>query len=91
MDIRAPKDGTTFVSITESGFTGDGDELVSRASRLSSPDDKRMEPYWALAEVLDIPVSIHMGEGPPGAPIFYNNAAHFLRLSAEEIAKHHNM
>lgn len=31
-----------------------------------APDDERMEPYWALAEELDIPVGIHMGEGPPG-------------------------
>jgi predicted TIM-barrel fold metal-dependent hydrolase len=27
-----------------------------------------MEPYWALAEELDIPVAIHLGEGYPGAP-----------------------
>ena len=33
-----------------------------------APNDKRMEPYWALAEELDVPVAIHMGEGPPGAP-----------------------
>ena len=32
-----------------------------------SPDDEILEPYWALAEELDIPVGIHMGEGPPGA------------------------
>lgn len=32
-----------------------------------APDDERMEPYWALAEALDIPVAIHMGEGLPGA------------------------
>ncbi len=32
-----------------------------------APDDERMEPYWALAEALDVPVAIHMGEGPPGA------------------------
>ncbi len=32
-----------------------------------APDDERMEPYWALAEELDIPVAIHLGEGPPGA------------------------
>ena len=32
-----------------------------------APDDERMEPYWALAEELDIPVAIHMGEGLPGA------------------------
>ncbi|MEO6590709.1 MAG: amidohydrolase family protein [Gemmatimonadaceae bacterium] len=31
-------------------------------------DDKRMEPYWALAEELDIPVGIHMGPGGPGEP-----------------------
>jgi predicted TIM-barrel fold metal-dependent hydrolase len=30
------------------------------------PDDPRMEPYWAMAEALDIPVGIHVGTGPPG-------------------------
>ena len=33
-----------------------------------APGDKRMNPYWALAEKLEIPVAIHMGEGYPGAP-----------------------
>ena len=32
-----------------------------------APNDPQMEPYWALAESLDVPVAIHMGEGPPGA------------------------
>jgi len=31
-----------------------------------APDDERMEPYWDLAEELDIPVGIHVGNGPPG-------------------------
>jgi uncharacterized protein len=31
------------------------------------PSDPRMEPYWALAEELELPVGIHIGTGPPGA------------------------
>jgi predicted TIM-barrel fold metal-dependent hydrolase len=31
-----------------------------------APNDERMEPYWAIAEELDLPVGIHMGEGRPG-------------------------
>ena len=30
------------------------------------PGDPRMDPYWELAEELDIPVGIHIGTGPPG-------------------------
>ena len=33
-------------------------------------DDPRWEPYFALAEELDIPVGLHLGEGPPGAARF---------------------
>jgi hypothetical protein len=36
-----------------------------------APDDERMESYWALAEQLDIPVAIHMGEGPAGAAYLF--------------------
>lgn len=35
-----------------------------------APTDPRMEPYWALAEELDIPVGIHMGPGAPGTTYF---------------------
>lgn len=38
------------------------------------PDDPRMEPYWSLAEELDIPVGIHMGPGPPGITYFASPA-----------------
>lgn len=30
------------------------------------PDDPRMEPYYALAEELDLPVGLHLGIGAPG-------------------------
>ena len=41
-------------------------EISSQYNGLS-PADPSLEPYFALAEELDIPVGIHMGEGPPGA------------------------
>lgn len=32
-----------------------------------APTDPKLEPYYALAEELDVPIAIHMGPGPPGA------------------------
>lgn len=56
------------------------------------PDDERMEPYWALAEDLDIPVGIHIGTGPPGAHYLgargYRAALHSA-LSLEEVLVRH--
>ena len=42
-------------------------ELVLQ-HRGMAPNDPRMEPYYALAEEMDIPVGIHTGTGPPGTP-----------------------
>ena len=33
-----------------------------------SPDDPSLEPFYTLAEKLDVPVGIHMGYGAPGGP-----------------------
>lgn len=33
-----------------------------------APDDPRLAPFWKMAEDLDLPVGIHLGTGPPGAP-----------------------
>ena len=32
-----------------------------------SPTDRRLDPYWSMAEEFDLPVAIHMGTGPQGA------------------------
>lgn len=41
---------------------------ITQQYRGMSPADPVLEPYFALAEELDVPVAIHMGEGPPGGP-----------------------
>jgi uncharacterized protein len=35
-----------------------------------APNDPRIEPYYALAEELDVPIAIHVGPGPPGVSYF---------------------
>lgn len=35
------------------------------------PDHPRMQPFWAMAEEMNVPVGIHMGSGPPGTAAFY--------------------
>ncbi len=46
-----------------------------------APNDPRMEPYYALAEELDVPIGIHMGPGPPGAP-YYSSPNYRMRYSS---------
>jgi predicted TIM-barrel fold metal-dependent hydrolase len=57
-----------------------------------APDDSRMEPYWALAEELDIPVGIHVGPGPPGSIYLGakgNRARLHSALTMEEVLVRH--
>ena len=44
------------------------------------PGDQRFEPYLAAAEEMDIPVAIHVGPGPPGAPYFPGSGTYRARL-----------
>ena len=57
-----------------------------------APDDPRMEPYWALAEELDIPVGIHLGPGAPGE-FYLGNTRYRARLQSaltmEEVLVRH--
>lgn len=56
-----------------------------------APGDPRMEPYWALAEELDIPVGYHMNPGGPGEPHLGHGARGSLAsaLTLEEVLVRH--
>ena len=50
-------------------FTGGGFKVMGEVGTQYqgiAPNDPSLDPYWALAEELDIPVGIHMGTGGSG-------------------------
>jgi predicted TIM-barrel fold metal-dependent hydrolase len=57
-----------------------------------APGDARFEPYLAIAEELDLPVSIHVGTGPPGALYLgfpnYRGRLHSPLLIEDVLARH---
>lgn len=59
------------------------------------PDDPEMEPYWALAEELGLPVGIHIGPGPPGAIYLgfdaYRARLHSPLLLEDVLVRHPNL
>jgi uncharacterized protein len=64
-------------------------EVVNQYAGVA-PDDEQMEPYWALAEELDIPVGIHIGPGPPGAIYLGMQGYRLLSpLTLEEVLGRH--
>ena len=57
------------------------------------PDDPSMRAYWALAEELQVPVGIHIGTGPVGAPYVgpfsrYRARLHSPLLLEEVLVRH---
>ncbi len=56
------------------------------------PSDPRFEPYLQVAEELDIPVGIHVGTGPPGAPYLglpnYRAAMHSALTLEDALLRH---
>ena len=58
-----------------------------------SPSDTVFEPYAAIAEELDIPMGIHVGTGPPGAPYLpgfenYRAALHSALVIEDLLLRH---
>jgi predicted TIM-barrel fold metal-dependent hydrolase len=56
-------------------------------------DDEIYEPYFALAEELDVPVGVHLGEGPPGGIHILGKSTYRARLGSpftlEEVLVRH--
>ncbi len=60
-------DTSAFREDVRAGRVGVMGELALAYSGVG-PNDPRMEPYWALAEELDLPVALHTGLGPANTP-----------------------
>lgn len=94
----------TFGLANRTGLTVDSLEKLFRTGEFKafgeisiqyegySASDSAFEPYLAMAEKLDIPVGIHVGCGPPGAPyIFaknYRARLHSPLLMEEALLRH---
>ncbi len=57
----------TLRGLFESGALNIMGEITAQYAGLP-PDDPKLEPYFALAEELDVPVLFHTGFGPPMSP-----------------------
>lgn len=58
-----------------------------------SPSDPKFDPYLAVAEEFDIPLGIHIGTGPPGAPALpgmgnYRARLHSALTLEEALVRH---
>jgi predicted TIM-barrel fold metal-dependent hydrolase len=81
-DVRA--------ALTTGGYRALGEVAIQYQG--AEPGDPRFEPYLALAEQLGVPVSIHVGTGPPGAPYLgfpdYRARLHSPLLIEEALLRH---
>jgi predicted TIM-barrel fold metal-dependent hydrolase len=65
---------------------------VSNQYQGVEPGDPMFEPYLSIVEELDVPMSIHVGTGPPGAPFLgspkYRARLHSPLTIEETLLKH---
>lgn len=97
LDLRIAKDDPRALSpdairkLHEAGAFQVLGEIMAQYEGIP-PDDPRLEPYWALAEELDIPAGIHMGSGGPGDPYFGSpgyRASNSSAFGLEEVLVRH--
>jgi uncharacterized protein len=108
LDFRLDRDGgTASAAANANGYQALSPEAMGELHRQGAfsvlgevlnqyggiaPDDPRMEPYWALAEKLDIAVGIHLGPGGPGE-FYLGNTNYRARLQSaltmEEVLVRH--
>lgn len=60
-DLRSAFEDETYGVLGELNLAYDG----------VSPDDPRLDPYYAMAAKLGVPVGFHMSLGPPGTPYYH--------------------
>jgi predicted TIM-barrel fold metal-dependent hydrolase len=63
-DARAIE--TDFAALKKAGDVAVIGEIGTQYAGVG-PDSPKLEPLWTAAEAIDLPVSIHIGPGPPGA------------------------
>jgi predicted TIM-barrel fold metal-dependent hydrolase len=63
----APKSIAELRALHRRGLVTVIGEIMAQYEGVAA-DDPRLEPLWALAVELDVPVAIHMGPGEPGQP-----------------------
>jgi hypothetical protein len=87
LDLVEPK--LPLDSLKEGFIAGRYQVLGEMATQYAglSPDDSRLEPYFALAAELDVPVGIHMGMGGPGFATYRARLGNPLLL--EEVLVRH--
>ncbi len=70
---------------------GEFDVLAEVTNQYSGilADDPAFDAYWAVAAEHDIPVGIHLGIGPPGAPMLYPDFRVQTPLQMEAVLNRH--
>ena len=93
LDFQIGRDSLSPDAIRSLHAKGDVAVLAEVTNQYAgiAADDARFEPYLAMAEAIDLPVGIHIGTGPPGAPYLfpsYRARLHRALQIEEPLMKH---